>query len=70
MGEKQTKFIKNHEDLEVDQIAFNTAMTIFVIFKEFPKLTKLVEKGRELYSQYNKILAMMVKMANNVDKWV
>ncbi len=37
MAEKNQKFINNHEDLEVYQIAFNTAMTIFVISKEFPQ---------------------------------
>ncbi len=128
MPEKHHKFINNHEELEVYKIAFNTAMTIFAISKNFPAeekysltdqirrssrsvcanlaeawrrrrykgsfLSKLndaeaeaaetqvwlkfavkcqyldVETGRQLYSQYNQVLGMSVKINNTVDKWL
>jgi len=40
MPEKQHKLINNHEELEVYQIAFKTAMTIFEISKNFPSEEK------------------------------
>jgi four helix bundle protein len=40
MPENRKKLINNHEDLEVYKIAFNTAMTIFEISKNFPKEEK------------------------------
>lgn len=122
------KFISNHEDLEVYQIAFDAAMKIFEISKNFPKeekyslvdqirrssrsvcanlaeawrrrrykasfLSKLNdaeaeaaesqvwlkfavkceyvdrETGRQLYSQYNRILGLIVTMTNSADKWL
>jgi four helix bundle protein len=128
MSENQQKFINNHEDLEVYQIAFDTAMIIFEVSKNFPKEEKYslidqirrssrsvcanlaeawrrrryqgsflarlndaeaeaaetqvwlkfavkcqyleVELGRTLYSQYNQILGMIVKMTNSADKWL
>ncbi len=128
MPEKHHKFINNPEELEVYKIAFNTAMTIFAISKNFPAeekysltdqirrssrsvcanlaeawrrrrykgsfLSKLndaeaeaaetqvwlkfavkcqyldVETGRQLYSQYNQVLGMIVTINNTVDKWL
>ncbi|NES76514.1 MULTISPECIES: four helix bundle protein [Okeania] len=29
-----------------------------------------IETARQLYSQYNQILGMIVKMTKNVDKWL
>ena len=29
-----------------------------------------VEIARELYTQYNQVLGMLVKMTNNADKWL
>jgi four helix bundle protein len=121
-------FIANHEDLEVYQIAFDSAMKIFEISKTFPKEEKYsltdqirrssrsvcanlaeawrrrrykgsflmrlndaeaeaaetqvwlqfamkseyldVEIGRELYTQYNQILKMIVNMTNHADSWL
>jgi four helix bundle protein len=40
MPENRKKLINNHEDLEVYKIAFNTAMTIFEISKNFPNEEK------------------------------
>ncbi len=37
MTENRQNLINNHEDLEVYQIAFNTAMKIFEISQSFPK---------------------------------
>ncbi|MDY6939234.1 MAG: four helix bundle protein [Cyanobacteriota bacterium] len=37
MPSNTSKFINSHEDLEVYRIAFDTAMTIFEISKNFPK---------------------------------
>jgi len=128
MTENSQKLINTHEDLEVYQIAFDTAMTIFEVSKKFPQeekyslidqirrssrsvcanlaeawrrrrykasfLSKLndaeaeaaesqvwlkfavkcqyldLERGRQLYSQYNQILGMIVKMINNAEKWL
>ena len=128
MPKNTQKLINNHEELEVYRIAFETAMTIFQISKNFPKeekyaltdqirrssrsvcanvaeawrrrryqasfLSKLndaeaeaaesqvwlkfavkceyldVEIARELYTQYNQVLGMLVKMTNNADKWL
>ncbi len=128
MTENRQNLINNHEDLEVYQIAFNTAMKIFETSKSFPKeetysltdqirrssrsvcanlaeawrrrryngsfLLRLndaeaeaaesqvwlkfavkcqyldIETARQLYSQYNQILGMIVKMTKNVDKWL
>jgi four helix bundle protein len=121
-------FIANHEDLEVYQIAFDSAMRVFEISKTFPKEEKYsltdqirrssrsvcanlaeawrrrrykgsflirlndaeaeaaetqvwlqfavkcecldVEMGRQLYTQYNQILKMIVTMTNNADSWL
>lgn len=120
--------IKNHKDLDVDQMAFNTAMQIFELSKKFPIEEKYsltdqirrasrsvcanlaeawrkrryeaafiakvsdaeaeaaetqtwiefavqcnyldVEAGRELYRSYNSILAMLVTMIHNSNKWI
>lgn len=128
MTENRQSLINNHEDLEVYQIAFKTAMKIFEISRSFPKeetysltdqirrssrsvcanlaegwrrrrdkgsfLLRLneaeaeaaesqvwlkfavkcqyldIETARQLYSQYNQILGMIVKMTKNVDKWL
>lgn len=128
MQQKKQKFISNHEDLEAYQIAFDAAMKIFELSKNFPKeekyslidqirrssrsvcanldeawrrrrykasfLSKLndaeaeaaesqvwlkfavkceyldVETGRQLYSQYNQILGLIVTMINSADKWL
>ena len=40
MIQKLRTLINNHEDLEVYQIAFDAAMTIFSISKDFPKEEK------------------------------
>jgi four helix bundle protein len=37
MEEKRKPLIKTHEDLEVYQMAFNAAMNIFEVSKQFPK---------------------------------
>ncbi len=37
MQQNNPKFISNHEDLEVYQIAFDAAMEIFEVSKNFPK---------------------------------
>jgi len=128
MQQNNQKFISNHEDLEAYQIAFDAALKIFDISKNFPKeekyaltdqirrssrsvcanlaeasrrrrykasfLSKLndaeaeaaarqvwlkfavkcqyldVETGRQLYSQYNQILGLIVTMINSADKWL
>jgi four helix bundle protein len=128
MQQNNQKFISSHEDLEAYQIAFDAAMKIFELSKNFPKeekyslidqirrssrsvcanlaeawrrrrykasfLSKLndaeaeaaesqvwlkfavkceyldVETGRQLYSQYNHILGLIVTMINNADKWL
>jgi four helix bundle protein len=128
MQQNKPKFISNHEDLEVYKIAFDAAMEIFELTKNFPKeekyslidqirrssrsvcanlaeawrrrrykasfLSKLndaeaeaaesqvwlkfavkceyldVETGRQLYSQYNQILGLIVSMINSAEKWL
>ncbi|WP_319422648.1 four helix bundle protein [Pleurocapsa sp. FMAR1] len=134
MQQNKPRFISNHEDLEVYKIAFDAAMEIFKLSKNFPKgekyslidqirrssrsvcanlaeawtkglpacrrrykgsfLSKLndaeaeaaetqvwlkfavkcqyldLDKGRELYSQYNQILGLIVVMTNSADKWL
>jgi four helix bundle protein len=40
MQQNNPKFISNHEDLEVYKIAFDTAMEIFELTKNFPKEEK------------------------------
>ena len=40
MPKNPQKLINNHEELEVYRIAFETAMTIFQISKNFPKEEK------------------------------
>ena len=40
MQRNNQKFISNHEDSEVYQIAFDAAMKIFEISKNFPKVVK------------------------------
>jgi four helix bundle protein len=128
MQQNKPKFISSHEDLEVYKIAFDAAMRIFELSKNFPKeekyaltdqirrssrsvcanlaeawrrrrykasfLSKLndaeaeaaesqvwlkfavkceyldVETGRQLYSQYNQILGLIVTMINSADKWL
>ena len=40
MQQNNRKFISNHEDLEVYQIAFDAAMEIFHLSKNFPKEEK------------------------------
>lgn len=40
MTEKSQKLINSHEDLEVYQIAFDTAMVIFEVSKKFPNEEK------------------------------
>ena len=40
MQQNNRKFISNHEDLEVYQIAFDAAMEIFELSKNFPKEEK------------------------------
>ncbi|NEQ77340.1 MAG: four helix bundle protein [Okeania sp. SIO2C9] len=128
MTESRENLIHNHEDLEVYQIAFDTAMKIFEVSKSFPKaetysltdqirrssrsvcanlaeawrrrrykgsfLLRLndaeaeaaesqvwlkfavkcqyleIQTGRQLYSQYNQILGMIVKITKNADKWL
>ncbi|MDJ1170767.1 four helix bundle protein [Roseofilum sp. BLCC_M154] len=120
--------IKTHEDLEVYQMAFNAAMNIFELSKQFPKkerysltdqirrssrsvcanlaeawrrgryqgsfLLRLndaeaeaaetqvwlkfavkcqylnIDTARDLYRQYNRILALIVTMTNNPHKWL
>ncbi|MDJ0799939.1 MAG: four helix bundle protein [Calothrix sp. MO_167.B12] len=122
------EFIKSHTDLEVYQMAFDAAMEIFDLSKNFPVeerysltdqsrrssrsvcanlaeawckrryrdafIAKLsdaqaeaaetqtwlefavkckyleTESGRELYKTYNSILAILVSMIHNPDKWI
>ncbi|MEN9871560.1 MAG: hypothetical protein RLZZ171_2552, partial [Cyanobacteriota bacterium] len=40
MQQNKSKFISNHEDLEVYKIAFKAAMEIFELSKNFPKEEK------------------------------
>ena len=40
MQQNKSKFIRNHEDLEVYRIAFDAAMEIFKLSKNFPKEEK------------------------------
>ncbi|NJO98313.1 MAG: four helix bundle protein [Pleurocapsa sp. CRU_1_2] len=128
MQQNNQKFISSHEDLEAYQIAFDAAMKIFKLSKNFPKeekyslidqirrssrsvcanlaeawrrrlykasfVSKLndaeaeaaesqvwlkfavkceyldVKTGRQLYSQYNQILGLIVTMINSCDKWL
>ena len=120
--------IKTHEDLEIYQIAFKTAMEIFELSKKFPAeekysltdqirrssrsvcanlaeawrkrrykaafIAKLsdseaesaevqvwlkfavecnyleIERARDLYKNYNRIIGGLVSMINNSDKWL
>ena len=82
MQQNNSKFISSHEDLEVYKIAFDAAMEIFKISKNFPKEEKYslidqirrsyleVDSGRKHYSQYNQILGLIVIMTNSADKWL
>ena len=40
MQQNKPRFISNHEDLEVYKIAFDAAMEIFELSKNFPKEEK------------------------------
>ena len=68
--------IRNHKELRVYQLAYEAALEIHQLTKNFPPEEKYSfeyidhETHDKLYDKYEHILAMLINISNQPEKWV